>query len=451
MKDRNGKRFLLLMAAATVIVLGTVLLSLALYYRHAQPRTVTIGVLFTMSEQIGIYGKWIRSGVEMAVEDINTSGGAAGYRFKAIFADDKSRPLYAGRLAEKLISKDGAHFLLGVINSDVALKVNDISYKYQKIFMGTSHAASVFMMEHFQPYHFNDRKNTFQLMAAGALFLKDLKRTKPWNSIVFIGPDNHYGRLGCEELLYNLNRFRVDHRLIATYWPRIYTKDYAAFITAILRDNPDILVIELYGEDFRRFIQQANRQDMFSRIQPCAFLAGGHYDNLSMLKDEMPLGMYVSGANFVNWPETDLQQELMERARRKTGEYPSVVFADAYYGVQLLAQAVGEVGNPHDTAALVKSLEGMKIRMSHDPKGFVSFMDPATHQIVQMAAVGEVMENKNYPPAIRMPGNWKVFSAEALLPPAEYVRERRKNAFVKGAHTTSPAPGKTPAADPLRP
>ncbi|MCX5813105.1 MAG: hypothetical protein NT178_11250 [Proteobacteria bacterium] len=51
----------------------------------------------------------------------------------------------------------------------------------------------------------------------------------------------------------------------------------------------------------------------------------------------------------------------------------------------------------------------MKIKFPVDPDGFTSYMHPETHQIVQVAAVGEVMKNNSYPPAIRMLGNWRFF------------------------------------------
>jgi len=85
-----------------------------------------------------------------------------------------------------------------------------------------------------------------------------------------------------------------------------------------------------------------------------------------------------------------------------------------------------KVGNPNDTEALVKALEGMKIKLPEDPEGFTSYIDPATHQIVQVQAIGETIANDKFPPAKRMLGNWKVYKAEDLLPPKEYIEMKRK-------------------------
>ncbi|MBR9885976.1 MAG: ABC transporter substrate-binding protein, partial [Oceanospirillales bacterium] len=59
--------------------------------------------------------------------------------------------------------------------------------------------------------------------------------------------------------------------------------------------------------------------------------------------------------------------------------------------------------------ALIAALEGMKIKLPEDPDGFTSTIDPVTHQIQQVMAVGETVENRAYPPARVMLGNWRVY------------------------------------------
>ena len=69
-------------------------------------------------------------------------------------------------------------------------------------------------MDNFQPYYFRVANNTFQSMAAGALYLKELKAEKSWNKIAFIGPDYAYGHSQWDELKYNLERFGVAYEVV---------------------------------------------------------------------------------------------------------------------------------------------------------------------------------------------------------------------------------------------
>ncbi len=60
-----------------------------------------------------------------------------------------------------------------------------------------------------------------------------------------------------------------------------------------------------------------------------------------------------------------------------------------------------------------------------DPEGYVSYIDPDTHQIVQAQAIGTPVANDQYPPARVMLGNWVVYGAESLKPSAALVKKRR--------------------------
>ena len=141
---------------------------------------------------------------------------------------------------------------------------------------------------------------------------------------------------------------------------------------------------------------------------------------------ELPLGLVLSARHHNNWPETQANKDYVQKFFKRTGRYPTYAAEGAYSGILAIAQAVEKVGNPDDTEALVKALEGMKIKLPEDPDDFTSYIDPATHQIVQVQAIGVTVANDQFPPAKRMLGNWKIYKAEELLPPKEYIESKRK-------------------------
>ena len=63
----------------------------------------------------------------------------------------------------------------------------------------------------------------------------------------------------------------------------------------------------------------------------------------------------------------------------------------------------------------------MKIQLPEDPPGFTSYIDPTTHQIVQVQAIGTTVKNDKFPPAKYMLGNFKIYPADKLWPSFEYV------------------------------
>ena len=392
----------------------------------ADQKIIKIGAMYPMTGRAGLYGLDSVDAAEMAIEEINSKGGVAGYKLELINTDDKSKPDYAVMVAKRYIDQDKVHFLFGVVSSAVGLALTEVSKQNKKIFIGTDHASTQLTVDKFQPYYFRVSNNTFQSMAAGALYLKELKQTKPWETVAYIGPDYAYGHDQWDELRYNLDRMGIKYKVVGEYWPKLYAPDYTAYITSIIKDKPDVLVCGLWGGDTVAFIKQATPYGLFSKTLFCSPDAGGNYEVMSATGAELPLGLVLSARHHNNWPETQANKDYVQKFFKRTGRYPTYAAEGAYSGILAIAQAVEKVGNPDDTEALVKALEGMKISLPEDPEGFTSYIDPATHQIVQEQAIGVTVANDQFPPAKRMLGDWKVYKAQDLLPPKEYIESKRK-------------------------
>ncbi len=282
-------------------------------------------------------------------------------------------------------------------------------------------------VDKFQPYYFRVSNNTFQSMAAGAMYLTELKKTKPWETMAYIGPDYAYGHDQWEELRYNLDRLGTKYKVVGEYWPKLYAPDYTAYVTSILKDKPDVLVCGLWGGDTVAFIKQATPYGLFTKTLFCSPDAGGNYEVMSATGSELPLGLVLGARHYNNWPDTQANKDYVQKFFKRTGRYPTYSAEGAYAGILAIAQAVQKVGNPDDTEALVKALEGMKISLPKDPEGFTSYIDPKTHQIVQVQAIGVTVANDQFPPAKRMLGDWKVYKAEELWPPPkDYMEAKQK-------------------------
>ncbi len=153
---------------------------------------------------------------------------------------------------------------------------------------------------------------------------------------------------------------------------------------------------------------------------------GGNYELMSAMGADLPEGLVLSGRHHNNWPDTELNREYVNKFFKRTGRYPTYAAEGAYTGIYAIAEAVKKVGNPNDTEALVKAFEGLKIKLPEDPDGFTSYIDPKSHQIVQDQAIGVTEPNDKFPPAKLMLGKWKVYKAEDLLPPADYIEQLKK-------------------------
>lgn len=388
--------------------------------------TVDIGCLYPMTGRAALYGKDSVAAAEMAAAEINAAGGAAGRKIRVFFADDQSKPAFASRIARRYIVDDKVDFLCGGVSSTVGLAVSKVALDNKKIFIGTDHASSRLVIENFHRYYFRVSNSVYQSMAAGALYLADYQKQKKWTTIAFIGPDYEYGHGMWDDLRAKLDELGVAYKVVGEYWPKLYEPDLTPYIAAIAQSKPDILIDGHWDGDWIAFVRQAKIYGLFDRTEVCNFDTGGSYEVMEALKDEMPLGLVLSTRHNNNWPDTELNRRFVASFHRQTGRYPSYSAHGAYAGVYAVAAAVKAAGGTGDTEALIRALEGMRLKLPKDPDGFESHIDPATHQIVQVQAIGVVERNGDFPPATAMLGRWKVYPAEQLMPSKAVLEERRR-------------------------
>ena len=368
-------------------------------------RVVKIGCMFPMTGRGGLYGRDSVAAINMAIDEIDANPAMAGLKLQVLTEDSKSKPAYAVQIAQRFIRHDKVDFLCGAVSSSVALAVSDVARRHKTIFIGTDHASSRLTLENLHRYYFRVSNNTYQSMAAGALYLADLKQTRPWKTIAFIGPDYEYGHVMWEDLKSKLGDLGIGYKIVGEYWPRLYEPDFAPYIKAILRAKPDILVNGHWGGDAVAFVRQAKSYDLFSQTLFMNFDAGGNYEVMAALGDDMPLGLILSARHHNNWPETSRNSAFVRSFHARTGRYPSYAAEGAYTGIQAIAEAVRGAGGTGDSDRLVKVLEQLRLKLPEDPDGFSSYMDPRTHQMVQMQAIGQVVPNKSFPPETAMLGH----------------------------------------------
>jgi branched-chain amino acid transport system substrate-binding protein len=97
----------------------------------AGDEVVKIGVPAPYSGSAAEKGKHLKFGMMLAAEEINAAGGVLGKKIELVFADTEAKPEVGVSAYEKLITRDKVQFIVGEVNSHVALAVMDVVAKYQ--------------------------------------------------------------------------------------------------------------------------------------------------------------------------------------------------------------------------------------------------------------------------------------------------------------------------------
>ena len=90
------------------------------------------------SGQYGASGMDERLGAMLAIREFNDKGGVLGRRIEALHMDTETTPATGSRVAERLITRNEAAFLIGGVHSGVANAISQVAQKYGCVFFNTN-------------------------------------------------------------------------------------------------------------------------------------------------------------------------------------------------------------------------------------------------------------------------------------------------------------------------
>lgn len=382
----------------------------------AETPPVKVGCLFPLSGSGGLYGRDSIVAIDMALDWLAQQGGYP--QIDVDVQDSRSKTLRSLQIARQFVEDDAVDFLCGVVSSSIALTVSDYARKSRTFFIGTDHASPSLVSEALHPWYFRVNNGVRQSMRAGAKYIAE-HYPGPVLRIAYIGPDYNYGYQSWDDLQRFLIEENVPYEVSAAYWPKLFESDYSLYISALLEDAPDILVNAHWGLDLVTFVRQADQLGLFEQVQFMNFDTGGNYEILSELGADMPQGLVLSARHHLNWPPTPENAGFVDAFYNRTGRYPSYAAEGAWSGIIAIAEAVRTAGGTTDADALRAALRGLRLHLPEDPEGFTSWMDPVSHQMMQMQAIGRTMPDTRYAPATMMLGDISVYS-----PPSHWPTDR---------------------------
>ncbi len=89
--------------------------------------TIKIGGIFPLSGPVAVYGIGARNGVELAIEEINASGGINGKMVELISEDDEGNPEKSVNAFTKLVTKDEVKIIIGSLTSGCTIAITDLA------------------------------------------------------------------------------------------------------------------------------------------------------------------------------------------------------------------------------------------------------------------------------------------------------------------------------------
>ncbi len=313
---------------------------------------VKIGLDNPLTGTYAAVGKNELIGCQLAIEQINAKGGILGRKVDLLVEDSTSGDAAtAVQKASKLIDRDKINFLLGNVNSALAMAMSGVAYEKSILMVdpgghtdavtGTSCHWNVFRV-----------CNTTQMEAnavAGTL-IKDYG--KKW---YYITPDYAFGHTleaGMVKASTKLGGTRVGGDLTP-----LGTTDFSSYLIKAQAAKPDVIIFLVQGDDMINALKQAVQFGLDKKFH----LAGAQQElePLEGLPPEARIGTWVFEW-YWNQPGVPHVAEFVADIKKKSGRVPTARTWFGYASTWTCALAANNAKSL-DAVKMAKALQGFKL------------------------------------------------------------------------------------------
>ena len=351
-----------------------------------------------------------KKGWELALEEVNAAGGVLGRKIEIVSRDDNGNPGDAVRTAEELLTREKVAFLVGTFPSHVGLAVSDFAKQRKTLFIAAEPLTDKLVWDNGNAYTFRLRTSTY--MQTAMLIPDAVKLDKKRWAVVY--PNYEYGQSATAAFKKLLTAKQPGVQFVSEQAPPLGKIDAGAVTQALADAKPEAIFSSLFGADLAKFVRDGQQRGLFKGVEVFNLLAG-EPEYLDPLKDEAPVGWYVTGYPWygIKTPE---HQKFLDAYQKKYKDYPRLGSIVGYATVQSVVAVIKKAGSL-DQEKLVTAMKGL----THStPFGDVTYR-ALDHQSTMGAYVGRIgiKDGKG------IMTDWRFVDGKDALPSDDEVKKMR--------------------------
>jgi branched-chain amino acid transport system substrate-binding protein len=344
--------------------------------QSAASKPLVIGLTMDASGQYAASGGEERLGAMMAIKEFNDKGGVLGRPIEAIHMDTETTPATGSRVAERMINRNDAAFLIGAVHSGVANAISQVAQKYGCIFLNTNSSSPT---ESGKDCH----RTKFVWDGNGSNFAQATVR----NAIQAAGKD---WVLLTNDYVWGHNTSKATRSIIEANGGKVMdellvpqnTRDFSAYLLKLQQIKPQAVATAIGGDDIKALRQQVVQLGLHKRA--------AWINNQQDWPDVYGLGAEaIFGVFGTTWYYRLDLPGVKEFVAAYQKQYPGMaiavpgnVYHNGYMATRELLRCVQEAGSTN-SLAVIKKLEGRKMTARDRLQHFDAWIDPVTHQCQQ--------------------------------------------------------------------
>jgi len=387
------------------LAFGSLSLGTALYASDA----IVVGEINHYKRMAAFAGPY-KQGIELGLEEINAAGGVNGRPLEFIFRDDQGEPGEAVKIAEELMTREGAVMLTGTILSNVGLAISSFAAEKGYVYLASEPLADGLVWGSGTAYTFRLRASTYMQAAMLAEAAAKTDAVK----YATIAPNYAYGKDAVAAFKSALTALRPDVEFVAEQWPGVFKIDAGAEVQALERAKPDAIYNVTFGADLAKLVREGTDRGLFEGRNVYGLLSG-EPEYLDPLGDEAPEGWVVTG-----YPWYDLKDgaagDFVKAYQAKYDDYPRIGSLVGYMTAQSIAAALSRAGST-ESEAIRAAFEGLKLST---PMGEIEY-----RQIDNQSTAGAYVGKTTVRDGKGVMVDWEYKDGADYLPSDDVVRSLR--------------------------
>jgi len=361
-------------------------------------------------KRMAAFAEPYKNGIELALEEINAAGGVLGRPLEFIYRDDQGKPSEAVKIAEELMTRDGAVMITGTIVSNVGLAISSLAAEKGYVYLASEPLADSITWASGNAYTFRLRSSTYM---QAAMLAEEAAKTGA-KRYATIAPNYAYGKDAVAAFKENLLRLQPDAEFVAEQWPALFKIDAGAEVQALERAKPDAIYNVTFGPDLAKLVREGGDRGLFQNRTVLGLLSG-EPEYLDPLGAEAPEGWIVTGYPW--YAITDGPgKTFVDAYQARWNDYPRLGSIVGYMTAQSIAAVLQKAGST-ETDAIRAAFKGLNV---DTPMGQITYR-AIDHQSTMGAYVGRttVQDGKG------VMVDWTYKEGANYLPSDEVVRTLR--------------------------
>lgn len=365
------------------LLTGLILLAGAVYWAlqsHKPVQPIRIGVLHSLTGALAVSERPLVDAVQLAVNEINASGGVLGRPLEMVVADGQSNPAVFAREAERLITQEKVSVLFGCWISTMRKAVIPIVEQHKNLL--------------FYPMRYEGLEQSPNIVYTGLAPNQQIIPGTHWalenlGKRVYLLGSNYIFQHTANRIIRDIVTAEGGEVVAERYLELDRRIDLEASVAEILRLKPDVILNTIVGDNNFDFFLALQNTD--AKNTPILSFSVSEVELSN--HPELAFNAHYAAWNYFQSIATDNNRRFVAEFKRLFGAHRATndTIEATYVGVHLWAQAAQDIGSVEpervNNAVFLQSFDG--------PSGITS-LDRKTRHAWKRTRIGKTLPDGQF-------------------------------------------------------